>query len=657
MPDETVKVVKTELDLDIAPFSKSTEQATRSAEELETEIEDLKKRLEELGTTSQREGKKVENVLNTLIPKFLGFRAVVSVIRSSWTNIITMDQSVTALNYTLGQSAKEIENFAKSYSRNATISENAILELSASFSTLLQNIVGGNDLIAATTINLVAQIDRISSATGRSVDDIERRFQSLIRGNLSAFRDLGIDTRKEYLQLTDTFKELANGRQWDDLTRNERTQIALIETMRQVDERFGEDVDSLSNRLGTLSSRWEDLTTSIGGLLYVATPVIEFFTQIIQTATDGIDALNELGDGFAYVVIGGAVFVAFAPAIVKGLIAIFTGSIKASTGFLLLGASILWFALIAASVFRKSEEDVTDVIEDQTDAIEDEIEATEELDDARKGLMGIDEINTLRGSSGSSLLGDDDFTGDFNDNWIQDYLDGLGDLQNSIGDTISELDSLGNTFNTIMTIIAAASGILGIFTIATKLVTWETQRQTKAKLAAAQAELAKTTATTKAAAATASETTTTAANTTAETVNTAATKKATIATWLQNASLATKIGLLTLGIGAVAIVGAAIALGIQMNSNAQSVEAHLAHGGVATGSVIAEIGEGRYNEAVIPLGDSPEFNDMKEDIAQRVLDNDGSGGTIHTVIQLNGRDIVEATSENMHDDWKRKGWI
>ena len=54
----------------------------------------------------------------------------------------------------------------------------------------------------------------------------------------------------------------------------------------------------------------------------------------------------------------------------------------------------------------------------------------------------------------------------------------------------------------------------------------------------------------------------------------------------------------------------------------------MATGGVVTSSTLANIGEGKYNEAVIPLGQSPQFRSMKEDIAQAVIDalNANKGG-------------------------------
>ncbi|MEG0283057.1 MAG: hypothetical protein RR662_07785, partial [Clostridia bacterium] len=56
----------------------------------------------------------------------------------------------------------------------------------------------------------------------------------------------------------------------------------------------------------------------------------------------------------------------------------------------------------------------------------------------------------------------------------------------------------------------------------------------------------------------------------------------------------------------------------------------LATGGVTTGSTIANIGEGRYKEAVIPLENSQQFRDMKQDIADAVAKS-GKTGTVQKV--------------------------
>ena len=63
-----------------------------------------------------------------------------------------------------------------------------------------------------------------------------------------------------------------------------------------------------------------------------------------------------------------------------------------------------------------------------------------------------------------------------------------------------------------------------------------------------------------------------------------------------------------------AVVGTAVAIGTSIQNKNQASEATvgLAKGGVVTGPTFALIGEGQHNEAVVPLGNSPQFKSMKE---------------------------------------------
>ena len=75
---------------------------------------------------------------------------------------------------------------------------------------------------------------------------------------------------------------------------------------------------------------------------------------------------------------------------------------------------------------------------------------------------------------------------------------------------------------------------------------------------------------------------------------------------------------LQFGLGAL-VVGGGIGLGYGANAYLDSKLPAMAHGGVVSGPTVAMVGEGRYPEAVMPLGNSPEFADMKQDITNAVL--------------------------------------
>lgn len=94
------------------------------------------------------------------------------------------------------------------------------------------------------------------------------------------------------------------------------------------------------------------------------------------------------------------------------------------------------------------------------------------------------------------------------------------------------------------------------------------------------------------------------------------------------------------GVGAL-VVAAAVGAGVAMVKTAQtSSTPQLAKGGVATGPTFAMIGEGAYNEAVVPLGNSPQFTEMKRDIATEVTRRNPERTPAVIVLQLNGKEVA-----------------
>ena len=77
--------------------------------------------------------------------------------------------------------------------------------------------------------------------------------------------------------------------------------------------------------------------------------------------------------------------------------------------------------------------------------------------------------------------------------------------------------------------------------------------------------------------------------------------------------------------------------------------AALATGGVVSKPTYAMVGEGRYPEAVIPLGDSPQFAEMKSEIARAVVQGITYAGQydsnkpIEVVVNIDSREIARAT--------------
>ena len=731
MPSET-REVRTELTLDVQDFERNSKKAADSADELDESIQEAREDIKKMGEQAQKTGKDTESAFDKMTKKFLGWAAVLGVIKSSWQNITALDSSILRLRSNLGPASDELEAFADSFSAISSQSKAALLSLGADFSTTLRTMYSDTQTMSRVTQNVLRQVENISTSTGRTAQEVLSDFQSLATGSYDAFQKYGIDTREEILRTSRTMQEYANGRVWEQLTEREKQQIALIETMRQVDEKYQQNTDSLTYKLNRMNAAWNNTTTSLGGLLAVATPIVTFFGDVFQLLSDGLDTLNQVGDGFGLIVIGGAAFVAFAPSIIKMLTALFTGAMSTASAFMLLGSSLLMLTLLIASGSKDRQDNSstikneTSAVEDETKAIDDQTKATEELHKARQGLMGIDEINTMQ-QQGDLVVGEDGtIQVDRRSDILEEYLKlqeqitdgelGFADALRESADAASS--SMMNTKAFLAVISAVTLAVTGAKlalaaynaikkikaaretedtaatqantvaaeenTTATNAETVADESQTAAQTAENAAETAGATTDAESTAATIANTTATNAETVADTAEAAAQTASNVAEQQGVATSAQSVAAsaaeaTAAGTEAAAEMGAAAAhtakntaaswgtwaaIGIPIiiaavgGILALTSQVKLAHGGVVGGETVATLGEGVYHEAVVPLGNSPEWQQTKEDLADYISENGGGGGNqrIETVVNLNGREMARALAVDMHDEWKRRGW-
>ncbi len=112
-------------------------------------------------------------------------------------------------------------------------------------------------------------------------------------------------------------------------------------------------------------------------------------------------------------------------------------------------------------------------------------------------------------------------------------------------------------------------------------------------------------------------------------------------------------------VGAIT-VAAAIAGGLLVGA----VLPKMATGGVVSSPTVTLVGEGRYPEAVVPLGDSPQFSEMKTDIANAVLtgisamNRQGSaqGSSSEVVINVDGSRLARMIIPQINKEQRRKGY-
>lgn len=111
-------------------------------------------------------------------------------------------------------------------------------------------------------------------------------------------------------------------------------------------------------------------------------------------------------------------------------------------------------------------------------------------------------------------------------------------------------------------------------------------------------------------------------------------------------------------VGAIT-VAAATAAGFALGA----VIPQMKTGGVVTGPTYAMVGEGRYPEAVVPLGSSPQFAEMKDDIANAVIQGifaanraGGNSGQTELVLNLDGEKLARVIIPRINKENNRRGY-
>lgn len=136
----------------------------------------------------------------------------------------------------------------------------------------------------------------------------------------------------------------------------------------------------------------------------------------------------------------------------------------------------------------------------------------------------------------------------------------------------------------------------------------------------------------------------------------------TAAWWQKAIAIIAAAGALALVVGGIVLAATSSAKSQADRTMASSMPSMpaMASGGIVSSPTVALIGEGHYREAVVPLGNSPQFKSMKDDIADEVLRKIGPtpysafgqhsrGASTPVIMQLNGREVARALFPDLAD--------
>jgi hypothetical protein len=324
----------------------------------------IKKELTKTQTQFEGFQTKISKTMN-LVKTALAGLAVGKLVKDSVQAAMSVESSMNQISRTMGGNSKEFNNWAQNQSKAFGMARSEAFKYGAVYSNLISGFTSGTAETEKYTTQLLQASAVISSATGRTVEDVSERIRSGLLGNTEAIEDVGIYAQVAMLKSTDAFKKMANGRTWDQLTYYEQQQIRIMSVLEQANEKYG---NSLANTTATKQQMF------IASLKNIQLNLGQAFLPIYNT--------------------------------ILPILTSFANKIENITAHL---------AAFSQSLFGKSTQyqvnNTSSAIDGQTSAVTDLGNATEAAGKkANKALAGFDELNVI-GSSSSSGSGAGSGTG------------------------------------------------------------------------------------------------------------------------------------------------------------------------------------------------------------------------------------------------------
>jgi hypothetical protein len=561
------------------------------------------------------------------------------------------------------ESARRIAN---AYGRDLTEVKNYV----TSIYTILRNSNLEMNTAIALSSNLTAIANELASVWDTDVDQAINAVISGLQGLPKAMKRYGVyltqSEIKEYLVEAGFLAEDYAGK----LGSGERALATYLKVMKDSGyaiHDFANTQASVANQLRILGSSFTGLQRSLGSMMNtVLSPVLQVFNYILKIVASLANELNNLPEPLKFIIGLFTTFITITPIVVGGFILlsyfgriwkkqlaeIATKTAEATGATKVFGKSVLWLAnnwkkvMLWGSVFLLFVTSLVGIIGDLTKDIDDNSNSLEDSKNAAKDYMrtlaGFDDVNVLSFSDKQ----EDSQKLNFEN---ADSIEALNKTFEELVGNTSGISNISESLDSLKYIILAVTGAIIAFKVA---MNWDKLNGLLIKFKThwdnLKGKIAGTTETTKKYINT-MDTAKKSQVSLAQSMGATVIAVASIAyAWTQLTSIwssesptwqkiirtvltltAAVAGLAAaffllrgnyIGAGIAGGVAAAAIAGNAITGSIWNNEQQLATGGVAVGATRAVIGEGIYDEAVIPLGQSPQFNNMKSDIASAVVE-------------------------------------
>ena len=210
---------------------------------------------------------------------------LVGITKDATTQAIKYEAALGQLNRRLGESASVLDRFASSKGLDLGLSRSQIAEYGNIFSVYVSQFESDSQAVANTTQSLLEAAAKTAQATGYDMTTVMDSFRSALTGSSEAVDQYGLNMKIANLELTESFKQVANGvDSWDKLTTAQQQQIIAMEMVAQTNKNFGDGVKNTNTLMLRFQAVLSNVKLALGNTFKVIlTAVLPPLTALLQT--------------------------------------------------------------------------------------------------------------------------------------------------------------------------------------------------------------------------------------------------------------------------------------------------------------------------------------------------------------------------------------
>jgi hypothetical protein len=228
------------------------------------------------------------------------------IVQSATEDAMKYESLMTTLGESLGNSRKDFEKWSATTGRTMGFSRLQSAELANTLSLNFKKIAGSQEELTNKTTKMMEIAGIVANKRGLGMQEVSDRIRSAMNQEADGADELGVNVRIAAIKTSDAYKQMADGKPWDQLSQHMQKTILYEHIIQQVTENLGATMqDTTQLRMGQFVASLYDVRLALGqAFLPIMYQVLPYLTKLM----DGIYKALQYVSAFSRALFGGFKF-------------------------------------------------------------------------------------------------------------------------------------------------------------------------------------------------------------------------------------------------------------------------------------------------------------------------------------------------------------